>query len=151
MKTFSARQLELDYSIAGEADPVENLGGKGEAATSLSLPEFAKVDPANAVAARLAGRANALQISESDHREFVRERARLINKKLVGEATKRELNRLEYVQWTLDRIEDAKFGQSLEALDDYARQYENFLSEIEELRARLDGHLKSRKSKKATR
>lgn len=44
------------------------------------------------------------------------ERQALLDKKFDGTITKSELNRLEYVRWSLDRIEDARYGENLDAL-----------------------------------
>jgi len=41
----------------------------------------------------------------------------VLDKKFAEIITRKEENRLEYVRWSLDRIEDAKYGQSLELLE----------------------------------
>ena len=50
----------------------------------------------------------------------------LLDKKFDGHITRKELNRLEYVRWSLDRIEDAKHGETLDILEMAISRYEQF-------------------------
>ena len=65
------------------------------------------------------------------------ERQELLDKKFLGSITRRELNRLEYVRWSLDRIEDAIHGPALDVLEDSVSMYEQFLSEVRGLEVQL--------------
>jgi hypothetical protein len=150
MKYSSARQLELDYSldaataesnVAGTASRTSNASTEG-----ASFPDFGRYDPAFAANSKLAGRINAANISASELREFLRERKRLLTKKLEGNITQRESNRLEYVRWTLDRIEDARDGHVLEALESSVGQYEHLAEDLTTLLASLERNLPSKKA-----
>jgi hypothetical protein len=74
-----------------------------------------------------------------------RERESLLKKKFAGDITRKELHRLEYVRWSLDRVEDAKYGGVLEALDDAVTRYESILDELKMLGVQLEGHLPRKK------
>lgn len=87
----------------------------------------------HAVSARMAGRANAAKVPQSEIDKLMEERATLLDKKLSGEISKRELNRLEYVRWSLDRIDDAKYGFALDALQEAVQMYEHFGEKITSL------------------
>lgn len=54
--------------------------------------------------------------------------------------TRKEEIRLEYVRWSLDRIDDAKHGQELDLLEGLAAQYESFLSNFHRLEEDLLQH-----------
>jgi hypothetical protein len=88
-------------------------------------------------AAKLAGRLNAARVSEREHRELFDERKQLLLKKFAGDITPRELSRLEYVRWSLDRIEDAKHGYELDELEAQVTKFEQFVSEIRHLEHEL--------------
>src|ERR1700739_4944549 len=106
MKQSSARQLELDYTAGvtpnSQAEFVQAPSGTDSASTEpVSFPDFARYDAAFAAASKAAGRINAAAISDAELRELLRERKRLLTKKLDGSITPRESNRLQYVRWTL--------------------------------------------------
>ena len=52
--------------------------------------------------------------------------------------TIQESNRLEYVRWSLDRIEDARHGAALDRLEVYINRYEEFLDDLDEFKIALD-------------
>jgi hypothetical protein len=87
--------------------------------------------------ARLAGRIQAAHISEEEYQSLLDERQILLDKKFSGLMTKRESNRLEYVRWSLDRIEDARYGQTLDMLQNAVTQYERLARDITQLEAKL--------------
>jgi len=47
--------------------------------------------------------------TESEQQQLLDERQTLLDKKFDGSITRQEANRLEYVRWTLDRIELARY------------------------------------------
>jgi hypothetical protein len=91
----------------------------------------------HAITARLAGRLNATKISEEEHQALLLERQKLLDKKLTGEIAPRESNRLEYVRWSLDRIEDAKHGAALDTLEVAVEHYEQFQRSVLDLKVQL--------------
>lgn len=156
MKQSSARQLEPDNT--GAATPGTQVGASyapslngpdaGTAATDpVSFPDFAHYDAAFAAASKAAARINAASISDAELRELLRQRKRLLTKKLDGDITPRENNRLQYIRWTLDRIEDARDGYILEALESSVARYEQLAEDLTDLYSRLDAKLPSRKTR----
>lgn len=145
MKYSSARQLAFDYSSNG--GPQIEIDGiaPSSVATPPRPPEITPYDPVYAETSRLAGRINAAAVSETEHKELLREREDLLKKKFDETISRRELNRLEYVRWSLDRIEDAKYGNVLEALDSAVTRYEKILDELNALGLRLEDQLPRKK------
>ena len=104
---------------------------------SLEFPDFRAYERVDAEAARRAGRADAASVSEREYKKLLDERQGLIDKELSGSSTRKEAIRLEFVNWQLDRIEDAKYGEPLDVLDGLVTRYESFLSDVSSLRADL--------------
>ena len=96
-----------------------------------------------AVTARMAGRLNAANVSQKEHKQLLDERQTLLDKKFEGTITRREENRLQYVRWSLDRIEDAKYGHTLDVLEGRVREYEQFLSGVNSLRSQLEQQIQT--------
>jgi hypothetical protein len=141
MRSSSARQLELDYSgsidVFRAPPPADNVG----ASAPLRVPNFDGVsNQVYAAPARIAGRLNAANVSEEEHTSLLQERQLLLDKKLAATITRREENRLEYVRWSLDRIEDAKYGQTLDVLEGWIQRYEQFLAEMRNFEMQLVEH-----------
>jgi hypothetical protein len=145
MRTSSAAQLKIDFDakllpsaseslIERPLDPPPPLS-----AITSRIPEFGNYAEAEAYAAtsRMAGRINAATVSEQEYKSYLRERQALLDKKLGGTITKKEANRLEYVRWSLDRIEDARYGQTLDALESSVARYEQFLADVQKLDEQL--------------
>lgn len=149
MKISSSAQLELDYPDTESGSAAENttftrktIGTYSEEDPSassgpLNIPDFGGIRAAYAVTSRIAGRINAASVSEQEHRSLLQERQKLLDKMLGDTITPQQANRLEYVRWSLDRIEDAKYGQQLDVLDDYVAKYEAFLKEIGSFKEQL--------------
>lgn len=142
MPNSSARQSEyprLDGSADALIDPDTGVSNAALSnnSTTYSTPKFDDLSGIHAHAARIAGRINARSVLPSEIEQLLRTRKELLDKKLRGDATRQELNRLEYVRWSLDRIEDAQFGEGIDKLDDYVTKYENLLSQIEMFRIDL--------------
>jgi hypothetical protein len=89
------------------------------------------------VQARVAGRMNAASASEDERRALLSERAAILKKKFESPLTKAEVRRLEYVRWSLDRIEDARTGVNLDMLESRVAEYEDFLDEIRTLQDKI--------------
>lgn len=108
-----------------------------------SIPQTQRIDSGGFAAAQVLGLINAAQTSDKELESLLSERQRLLDLKFSGNATRKELVRLEYVRWSLDRIEVARFG-SFGALEDTIRQYEQFAHDLEQLNLSLDKAKKSR-------
>ncbi len=131
----TAQPKRADRGIIEVPDPV-----RGAASTSgVSFPDFAaRNDPATLSAARLAGRMNAASVSQDEVDALLRERQRLIDKTLDGTITRQQQNRLSYIEWTLDRVEDARHGEFLDTMEAHITRYETLLTDLEQLRSKLD-------------
>ena len=164
MKNSSAAQLELQYSTstttvrpsdssgpigdtlsaAASTDPISD----GASATgSLKAPNFGDLASIYAITSRRAGRLNATKITPQEHDALLRERQELLDKKFAREISRRETNRLEYVRWSLDRIEDAKHGEALDALEAAVGQYEQFEDSLLDLKEQLMQALEAERHK----
>jgi hypothetical protein len=141
-------QLEFDYSVSPDFISATSEVVEAGASAPLKLPNFSVSNQVYAVTARIAGRLNAATVSEEEHKSLLDERQALLDKKLDGTITRWEENRLEYVRWSLDRIEDAKYGYVLDELENRIHAYEQFLSEIDNLRAQLEQHTRTSKHQK---
>jgi hypothetical protein len=149
MRTSSARQLEFDYQQGATAVlPASPPTADANASGPLIVPNFSVSNRVYAATSRIAGRLNAASITEEEHQSLLRERQALLDKKLGGTITRREENRLQYVRWSLDRVEDAKYGRTLDALEDRVRAYEQFLSDIQGLQAQLAQHMPQRRQRR---
>lgn len=113
-------------------------------AVVLDVPEIGSRS-VYAATSKVAGRLNATAVSEEEYQAFLDERQRLLDRKFSGEITRADENRLAYVRWSLDRIEDARHGPSLDKLEEHVGQYENLLLEISKFRNQLERHASRRR------
>lgn len=107
-------------------------------APKLSAPSVAAYGGAYADAARALARLNATTVKEDEESALHIERAALLDKKFAKTITHQEENRLEYVRWCLGRIEDAKNGPSLDALERMVGAYEGFLGGMQKFGQELN-------------
>ncbi|MGA8908844.1 MAG: hypothetical protein WB524_14610 [Acidobacteriaceae bacterium] len=150
MSTTAARKTNFDSSV--EDWSVSNTrvavpsGMGGEAAdasvvtSTLRVPDFRAYGEAHAEMSRQAGRLNAASISDQEHDQLLQERQVLLDKLFGGTLTRREALRLEYVRWSLDRIEDARYGITLDMLESNVSLHERFASDIAQLHEDLRQH-----------
>ena len=128
-------------AVAAESGANEN----GSWSTApLQLPNLA-LRSAFAAGAKAAGRLNSALISQKEHEDLLSERQMLLDKLFSEEITAAEENRLEYVRWSLDRIEDAKHGAALDILEAQAEAYENLLVELGNFYQHLDNRVQKPK------
>jgi hypothetical protein len=107
-------------------------------ATAISFPKIDVGRKVHAEAARLAGRMNAASISEEEMRTLLKERQLLLDKVFAKTISRKESNRLEYIRWSLDRIEDAKYGLALDDIESHVARYEHLLSELRNFTEAVD-------------
>lgn len=91
---------------------------------------FAKV-------ARLAGRLNASATSDEERRELLSERESLIEKKYGEGLDRKEELKLEYVSWSLERIEEADYAATFDALERQIAKFERLDEDIRSVGADL--------------
>lgn len=150
MKHSSTAQLEFRYfedDAASDEIAIDDLrGGRPKSAIKdvrraktigSNIPNIQPHDAVYAATSRIAGRINAANISQEEIDNFLAERQKLLDKQFAGSITRQDQIRLEYVRWNLDRIEDARFGQSLDRLEAYVSQYERIFDQIEQLQMQL--------------
>ena len=152
MNASSASQLRFDFAAADPMGPAPTPGlnraqsrqGPSDdgGPASIRVPSFEGYSSVHAVAARQAGRVNASTISEAEHKALLKERAALLDRLFDDTITRQEENRLAYVRWSLDRIEDAKYGANLDLIESAISKYEQFAKDLEGLRKDLQEHLK---------
>jgi hypothetical protein len=110
--------------------------------SNLRLPNF---DYGDAVAARIAGRRNALKATEAEQDALLLERQLLLDKHFAGTISPKETNRLAYVRWQLDRIEDARYGDAVDFLESAVERYERLSKDMAELTEQLTKAIKEKK------
>jgi hypothetical protein len=127
-------EINLEIEPAGRAS-----SAIGKSPVNFNAADLGARPGIYADAARIAGRINAASVSDEEHQAWLAERQALLDKKFESGLTGQESNRLEYVRWSLDRIEDAKHGFILDQLESYVSQYEIVLTEIQRLQRELEG------------
>lgn len=138
--TNAARVSSSDMDISLEARPSrEAFQTAGSNVAFLSGQKFGDVS-LNAIAARQAGRVNAASIKDSEVERLLEERKALVSKRFDCGLTKTEERRLALVRWNLDRIQDAKHGVALDALESAVSLYESIGAEISQLLENLDSY-----------
>lgn len=156
MKRSSAAQFEFALnqereSFAEEVAPRGSAANsepsyEGESSGPLTAPAFESWGgDVAAIAARRAGRLSAAKVTDQELRELLRERQYLLDKQFAKNITKHEKHRLQYVRWSLDRIEDARVGMDLDRLESVIVHYERFSEDISKLRHTLDETLARRR------
>jgi len=138
---------EADAS-SGSADPTSRAA---EALALLRAPNFGELGSIYAITAIRAGRLNATKITPEERESLLGERQRLLDKKLSGAITRRETNRLEYVRWSLDRIEDAEHGETLDAIELAISHYEDIKDWLVDLREKLDESVEAERNRQRER
>lgn len=141
MSSSSVTQSDLGYfdegpntvQVSASAAPFQ-----ADQSGTVSLPSFGPYGEAYALTARIAGRINAANVSDAEFKILLRERQSLLDKKFGTTITRKEENRLAYVRWTLDRIEDARYGQTIDELENLTRKYEQFRTDIKTLSQQLE-------------
>ena len=133
----------------GSSSGINDLTATGQvdgawSTSPLQLPNLTS-RAAYAASTKAAARLNATTITSKEHDDFLSERQSLLDKLFTDTITQEEKNRLQYVRWSLDKIEDAKHGAALDALEVQADAYENLLSELQNFYGHLNNRVASRK------
>ncbi|PBB93201.1 hypothetical protein CK215_04285 [Mesorhizobium sp. WSM3864] len=144
MSLAKSRSADIVADIA-KTNSVEGVSESGSlepppqgwVASALESPNLSR-GSLFATSARLAARLNATIISPTETQDLLRTRQALLDKLFEGTITRSEQNKLEYVRWSLDRIEDAQKGQSLDLLETQVEAFENVVSELKKFYDQLD-------------
>lgn len=113
--------------------------------SDIAFPDFSGYSGTSSETLRNAGRLVASQVSEEEHQALLRERQELLDKLFAKNISRHEQIRLDYVRWSLDRIDDAAHGADLDRIEATIDRYEHFLSELDDFKAVLNKVSKSRK------
>jgi hypothetical protein len=133
MRTSSMSQSSAQFSIDGPS----NSQVKEDASPSSNSSNWTADRNIDAQMARRAGRINASSISPEEERALNEQRQRLLDRKFAKTISRREEHELKYVEWSLDRIEDAKHGPALDALEEQIAGYETFAKQVQQLEVQL--------------
>ena len=130
----SPEQLKLDWgSRQSEAEAESG---------DFDFPEFRRVPKGvREQSLRNAARLNAAHVSDDEYRKLLKERAKLVQDKFSGTLEAEGSARLEYVRWSLDRIEDAKHGYVLDRIEDALSRYRESLQDLQRLKSNLTSYL----------
>jgi len=134
--------------LLSEVTELGTVGTSSEQSSTTSeiaFPEFSAHAGTPVETVRIAGRMVASQVSQAEHQAFLAERQELLDKLFAKTITRREEIRLEYVRWSLDRIEDAAHGSDLDRIEDSITRYEHFLEELDQFKGALKRASKSRR------
>jgi hypothetical protein len=154
MQNSSARPQSFDFSQekstevpAGAADL---SGGANQASNSdtgggARFPNFGVSRDLYAIASRRAGRLNAASVSDDELQALLNERQALLDKKFAGTMTRADEIRMTYLGWSLDRIEDARYGEHLDALENWVTEYQKFQVDIAGLQKELSKHNRTKR------
>lgn len=71
--------------------------------------------------------------SDVERQKLLAERQTILERQFAGLASRSDMNRIEYINWTLDQIEDARHGAALDRLEASIARYESFLEGVERL------------------
>lgn len=149
MSNFSTTQPDLFGDSYGEFAPNRpSNSGRTSGASEIfggDFPAFGNYATAGAQTTRMASRLLAAGTTEEEHQALLAERQTLLDRFVDETITRRESIRLEYVRWLLDRIEDAKYGQDLDVIEDHISRYEKFLEDIEDFKEALQRSSKKRR------
>lgn len=85
------------------------------------------------------------RLKDGEWEALLAERQQLLDKQFSGAMTKSDSNRLDYVRWSLDQIEDAKHGDALDILESSIARYESFLEGVQQLNRDLVRNISTRK------
>jgi hypothetical protein len=157
MRTSSALQLEIpglgtetvqetqqtDFLTSGDSQPP--MANTATTFSPLSAPSLITYASAYAATSRLLGRLNTTMVKKEEMENLLNERQALLDKKFDGTMTRRDENRLEYVRWSLGRIQDARSGPSLDALESMVGTYEGFLAGMRNFESQLNDAVKTHK------
>ncbi|WP_125469937.1 hypothetical protein [Caulobacter vibrioides] len=146
---FNFQDLEGSAFGGAERDFGSEAGAGGRPGTGgLKRLDFGRYDQTSAATARLAGRIVASQTTDAELDELHRSRHAILDKLELGSLSRRDEIKLKYIEWQLDRIEDARYGMSLDILEGMIEKYEAFAVDIHQLKADLDAHATRKSSRR---
>lgn len=82
---------------------------------------------------KVANRKIVSKVTDKDVRKLVNERQQLVGKKFKEGLSSGEEKRLVLLDWELDRIDDARYGEDLDRLEMFLIQQEKFANQIKDI------------------
>ena len=127
-------------SIEGDVPFRNDVFGAKPDATSMPGEKYegAHQSSVDAVARRQAARLNASSIRDEEIALWISEHKNLVAKKFTMGLDNHEERRLRLVGWSLDRIQDAKYGHTLDDLERAIDIYERVGEDINRLIAQMN-------------
>lgn len=124
--------------------PTPGSAGGASATSRMSSAPFARGSELTrenylGVAQRIAARINAANIDPKEIAALEKEHRSLVQKKFASDFTKADQRRLNFVRWSLDRIQDARYGHALDKLEQAVELHERMGQNINRLVAELHG------------
>lgn len=161
MKLSTAEQSEASFATSGSlVSQRTNSGGlQGLASptrgadihtmSEVASPDFSRYNGARSSSTALAtARMSARQVDPSEVDRLMSEHRRLAQQKILGVFSHRDEVRLEYVRWSLDRIEDAVSGAELDMLSAEVALYRQLGKDLQSLRESVDAlNVRQRRSR----
>lgn len=141
MRTALATQTPLNMGESEEGVQTylpPSFSGTGVIQTFSISPGGRPNGEANAATSRAAARMIAAKIPEEEVERLLRGRRALVEKKLAGTISKREELELKLIDWSLDRIEDARYGASLDRLEQAVQMQNDMASKIDSFARQLN-------------
>jgi hypothetical protein len=132
-KSGSSAQTSFLWS-----EPIESGAKDTKPSNDAIIETPVKYPDATHQAARLAGRLNASAVTDAERNELLAERLKLLDKVDAGTISRKEEIRLEYVRWSLDRIEDARHGPAMDRLEAQIDEFQRVASRLMGVRGNLD-------------
>ena len=134
MRTARALATPADSTVA-EQPPVSEAGYNAmstpsAATTTSNVSSIGAYGDSFALTHRIAARLNASSASTEEFDEWIKEREQLLDRHFSGEMSARDRARLKFVEWNIDRIEDAKNGHELDVLEGFTLRYEKFRDDM---------------------
>ena len=109
----------------------------GTLADEQDVNPLRKLPSVRAIAQRRAARLNASSIDQREVEKLLEERGQLLHKKFSGGLEAHEERRLNFVRWSLDRVQDARHGHVLDDLETAVEMYERLGADIDRLLRQL--------------
>lgn len=137
-------------SATGQSRQTSDASGEVRTMNEISSPDFRRYsDPRSPGTVLATARMSAAQVDPSEVAALMSEHRTLAYKKMLeGGLSPREAVRLDYVRWSLDRIEDATSGPELDTLAAEIALYRQLGEDLKALKASVDAaNARSRKGR----
>ena len=119
--TASTPKIDVSVEETLDKGPVVAPFPKPEKDQGLTSEAELQVDPSSI---KLLSRSVAELTNEDEYERFLEQKRILLRKKYTEGVSKKEDLALQLIIWNIDRIEDAKYGKNLDALETIVKAHE---------------------------